>query len=163
MYCLIFFSFDSSMMYLPVRLFICPVSPCNSKILLLIWRALRWNCGRVYSSPGWKDMTRSWDLGPIPPSWGLTENKTTIIRSNPLSLFMYVTSLTCDLGDFYKGMMLSLIRWYLSALENDLYFSFAAKILGCVSGGRRMEYMLWCFSLRDLYAGQIFFVDKYWY
>ena len=32
--------------------------------------------------------------------------------------------------------------------------------LGCVSGGKRNEYMLLCSALRYFYAVQIFFVDK---
>ena len=45
MYFWICFNFDSSMMYLPVRLFVFLVSSCNRKFSLLIWRALRCSCG----------------------------------------------------------------------------------------------------------------------
>ena len=36
----------------------------TGKILLLTWRSLIWNCGRVFTSPWWKYTTMSWDLGP---------------------------------------------------------------------------------------------------
>ena len=47
-------------------------------------------------------------MGPSPPSWILTAKTAAIRRSNPLSLFMYVTSLTCDFGAFDEEMVVSL-------------------------------------------------------
>ena len=74
---------------------------------------------------------------------------------------MYVTSLACDFGDFGEEMVVSLKK-NLSAPENVSQFSFAVEYLGCVSGGRRNLYMLWCYDLSFMYGGQLFFVDKYW-
>ena len=75
-------------------------------------------------------------MGPSTPSWGITKNKTEIIMSNPLSLFMYVTSLTCDFGASDEEMVVYLTRLTLSALENASNFYFAVAYLGCVSSGR---------------------------
>ena len=43
-----------------------------------------------------------------------------------------------------------------------LIFYFAVANLGCVSGVRRKEDMLWFSSLRDLYDIQVLFVDEGW-
>ena len=91
------------MMYLPVRLLVCTVWSCISSSSLMIVRSLMWNSGIFYPSPRQKGITRSWYLGPSTPSWGLMANTTAIIKSNPLSLFMYTMSLTCDFWCFWWG------------------------------------------------------------
>ena len=63
-------------------------------------------------------------------------NTTAIRSSNPMSLFIYVTSLTYNFGAFDEEMVVSLTRRTLSALENASKFSFAMEYLGCVSGGK---------------------------
>ena len=85
------FSFDISTIYLPVRLLICPVWSLINTSLFLITRALRWKYGICYPSPRQKDITRSWSLGPIPPSWGLTE-KTTLIRRSKYTVIVHVSN-----------------------------------------------------------------------
>ena len=59
----------------------------------------------------------------MPPSWGLVTNSTSIIRSDPMLLFMYVIILKFDFGDFGEGMVSSLTIWTLSYFENASYFS----------------------------------------
>ena len=68
-------------------------------------------------------------MGPSPPSWGLMVNTTSIRRSKKLLLFMYVTSLTCDFGDFDEKMVVSLTRLNLIDLENASIFSFDVAYL----------------------------------
>ena len=96
-------NFDISVVYLPVRLLICPVLSSNRIFSHLIWRALRWNCGRFFPSATQKEITGSWDLGPSFPSWGIMTKTTAIRRSNPFSFFVYVMSLTCNLWWFWWG------------------------------------------------------------
>ena len=153
--------FDSSMMNFPFKLLICPVLSCNRKISLLIWIYLRWNRGMVSHPPRRKYIERSWALVPSTPSWGITEKTIEMRRSNKLSLFMYVMSLTCNFGDFDEYMVLSLTRWTLSAIDNASYLYFAVANLGCVSGGSINLDIFWCSALSDLYEGQILFVGKY--
>ena len=121
-----------------------------------------WKCGRVLPSPRKKVITRSWALGSSPPSWGLMSNTTAIRRSNPLSVFIHVISLTYNVGAFDEEMVIYLTIWTLSALENVSYFSFDVSNLGCVSGGRINKEILWCSDLRYFFGDQILFVDKYW-
>ena len=144
------------MIYLLVRLFICPVSSCNRKKSLLIWRAMKWNCGRVYPSPTQKNITRHWDLGPSPPSWGLTPKTAEIRRSNPLSLFMYVMSFTCDL--------VILMREWCYIQQNKLWFLLRIihifiilwKFLDvCLVGGERnicCDILLWDICILAIYC-----------
>ena len=47
----------------------------QQEISLLIWRALRWNCGSLSTSPRKKEVTRSWDLVSRTPSWGTYQRK----------------------------------------------------------------------------------------
>ena len=76
-------------------------------------------------------------MGPSTPSWGIMAKKKAIISSNPLSQYMYVTSLTCDFGTFDEEILVSLTRLTLSALDNASKFSFAVAYLECLYGGRR--------------------------
>ena len=163
MYLWIRFNFDSSMIYLPVRLLIFTLWSCNRSTSLLIVRALRWSYRRVSTSPRRKDTTRSCYLVPSTPSWVLMAEKTTIRRSKKLSLFMYVTSLTWNFGAFDEDMVVYLIGLSLSALENSSKFSCDVAYLGCVYGGRINLEMLWCSALNLLYGGQILYVDGYWH
>ena len=50
---------------------------------------------------------------------------------------MYVTSLTCDFGAFDEEMVVSLIIWNQSDLENASKISYDVAYLECVSGGKR--------------------------
>ena len=75
-------------------------------------------------------------MGPSPTSWGIMENTTAIRRSNPLSLFMYVTCLTYYFGDFDEDMVVSLTILNMSDIENDSKFYFAVAYSGCLSDGR---------------------------
>ena len=68
-------------------------------------------------------------MGTSPPCWGLMANTNTIISSNPVSVFMYVTSLTCDFGDFDEKMVVSLTRLNPIDLENASIFSFDVAYL----------------------------------
>ena len=81
-------------------------------------------------------------MGTITPSLRLMENTTEMRRLNTFSLFMYVTSLTCDFSDFDEEMVVSLTRGNLIALENDSKLSFVVEYLGCVSSVRRNLEML---------------------
>ena len=67
MYCWICFSFESSMMYFPVRLLIFTVWYLINSSSLLIVRSLRWKYVRGSPSPRRKVITRSWYLGPSTP------------------------------------------------------------------------------------------------
>ena len=128
MYLWICLNFDSTMVNFPVRLLIFFVWYWNRKVSPLIWRALRWDCGSFSPSSRPKEITRFWDSGTSPPSW---VNTTTIRRSNPLSLFVYVLSLTCDFGDFYEEMVVSLTRWTLSDLDNTSFLFFCGAFRMC--------------------------------
>ena len=105
-----------NMNYLPVRLLICLVWSCNKRFSLLTWRALMCIYGIVSPSPKRKDITRSWYLGPSPPSWVILANTAAIRRSKTLSLFMYVIILTHDL------VLLMRMWWYLWQYEIWLIF-----------------------------------------
>ena len=74
------FSFDSSMMYFPVRLLIFSFWSIINPNSLLIVIALRWKYGKGSTSLRQKGNTRSWALGPSYPSWGIMANKTSIKR-----------------------------------------------------------------------------------
>ena len=87
---------------------------------------------------------------------------TEIRRSKPMSLFMYVMSLTCDFGAFDEDIVVYLTIWTLSAIESSSLFSFSMEYLGCVSGGRRNLETFWCSALSYLYGGHLLFVDKDW-
>ena len=144
-------------MYLPVRLFICHVSSFKRKKLLIAWICLRWNCGRVSPSTMLKGITRSWYLGPSTPSWGLMENTTATIKSNPLSRFMLVMSLTCYFGALEEGVVSFLARWTRSDLENYWWLYFAVYDFGWVYGMITKEDSSWWFSVGCFYAIQLLF------
>ena len=61
-------------------------------------------------------ITLYWALGTSPTIWVLMAKTEAIIRSKPLSLFMYVISFTCEFGAFYEDMVVSLTRLTLSDL-----------------------------------------------
>ena len=81
------------MMYIPVRLLICPVWYLTNTSSLLISRSLRWKSGRGSTSPRRKGIKRSWYLGPSTPSWGLM-NKTTATCQNCYSYALWKWILT---------------------------------------------------------------------
>ena len=65
-------------------------------------------------------------------------------------------SLTCDFSALEEGIVSSLARWTQSTLDNYWYFSFAVTDLGWVSGARSKEYISWWYSVKDLYAVELF-------
>ena len=112
------FNFKIYMMFLSMRLFVCPVSSLNRNVLLCVWRYLMWNCGTFYPYPRRNNITRSWALGLSPTSLLLTAKKKATRRSNQFSRFMWIMILTYDLGDLEEGIVSSLERWTRSALDN---------------------------------------------
>ena len=73
-------------------------------ILLRAWRAQKLKSIMILPSQRFIEEPISYGLGPIPPSWGLIVKTTVTMRSNPLSLLIYVMSFTCDFGKNY-GLM----------------------------------------------------------
>ena len=113
------FNVDSYMMYLLVRLFICPVSSFNRKISLLTCTSLTWNFGRVSPSLRRKDINRAWAFGQSTPSWGIVAMTTVIRMPKIWSIFMYVIILTYDFGALEQTIVSSLTKWTRSAPDND--------------------------------------------
>ena len=70
------------------------------------------------------------------------ENTVATIRSNPLSIFMLVISLTCDFGYVDELIVASLTRLTQRDLEDYWWLSFSVANFGWVYGGIKNDDIL---------------------
>ena len=129
--------------------------------MLIAWRDHRWNLKSDSIYVRWSKVTRYWSLGPIPPSWELMTKTTATKRSNYLSLFMYITRLTCTFSAFDELVVVSLKRWTQKNIENDLQYADSVAIFRWLRGRRTYLERLKSVSWDVLYVLHQLFVYRH--